>query len=119
VEHWELHGFDIPYAILWATFWQARKRESRCKAALTAVGVWKMLLPQRSCVSLGRCRRGLLIEGEGPALGAIEAAKERGAGRTGYVGDMSETWSYRVLTSIVSAEPLFEDMMKKTMDKSF
>ena len=57
---------------------------------------------------------------KGPALGAIEAAKEAGGYATGYVGDMSENGPDVVLVSLVwNLEPLFAQMLDDTHNGTF
>ena len=51
--------------------------------------------------------------GEGPALGAIEAAKESDGYVTGYVGDMTENGPDVVLVNLVwNLEPMFAQMLE-------
>jgi simple sugar transport system substrate-binding protein/basic membrane protein A len=58
--------------------------------------------------------------GEGPALGAIEAAKERGGYVTGYVGDMSGVGPNNVVVSLVwNLEPMFQKMLDETKAGKF
>jgi simple sugar transport system substrate-binding protein/basic membrane protein A len=58
--------------------------------------------------------------GEGPALGAIEAAKDRGGYVTGYANDMSENGPSSVLISMVwTLEPLFQKMLDDTHNGAF
>ena len=119
-----LYGFDIPvcHSMGEAFLAGAKSVNPDAKLITTAVGVWEDVAAAKEA-ALAQADAGVdfWIEcGEGPSLGAIEAAKERGGYVTGYVGDMSENGPEEVLTSIVwQLEPLFEDMMKKTMDKSF
>jgi basic membrane protein A len=119
-----LYGFDIPvcHSMGEAFLAGAKSVNPDAQLLLTAVGVWEDVAAAKEA-ALAQADAGVdfWIEcGEGPALGAIEAAKERGGYVTGYVGDMSENGPTEVLSSIVwQLEPLFEDMMKKTMDKTF
>ena len=58
--------------------------------------------------------------GEGPALGAIEAAKEAGGYVVGYVGDMSENGPTVVPVSLLwNLEPLFEQFLADTQAGTF
>ncbi len=119
-----LYGFDIPvcHAMGEAFIAGAKSVNPDAKLLTTAVGVWEDVAAAKEA-ALAQADLGVdyWIEcGEGPALGAIEAAKERGGYVTGYVGDMSESGPDVVLASIVwQLEPLFETMMQQTVDKSF
>ena len=119
-----LSGFDIPvcHSMGEAFLAGAQSVNPDAKLLSTAVGVWEDVAAAKEA-ALAQADAGVdfWVEcGEGPALGAIEAAKERGGYVTGYVGDMSENGPDVVLASIVwQLEPLFESMMTQTMDKTF
>lgn len=119
-----LYGFDIPvcHAMGEAFLAGAQSVNPEARLLTTAVGVWEdVAAAKEAALAQADVGADFWIEcGEGPALGAIEAAKERGGYVTGYVGDMSENGPDVVLSSIVwQLEPLFETMMQQTMDKSF
>jgi basic membrane protein A len=119
-----LYGFDIPvcHAMGEAFLAGAQSVNPEARLLTTAVGVWEdVAAAKEAALAQADVGADFWIEcGEGPALGAIEAAKERGGYVTGYVGDMSENGPDVVLSSIVwQLEPLFEAMMQQTMDKSF
>lgn len=119
-----LSGFDIPvcHSMGEAFLAGAQSVNPDAKLISTAVGVWEDVAAAKEA-ALAQADAGVdfWIEcGEGPALGAIEAAKERGGYVTGYVGDMSENGPDVVLASIVwQLGPLFEEMMSGTMTGSF
>jgi simple sugar transport system substrate-binding protein/basic membrane protein A len=119
-----LYGFDIPvcHAMGEAFLAGAQSVNPDAKLLTTAVGVWEDVAAAKEA-ALAQADAGVdfWIEcGEGPALGAIEAAKERGGYATGYVGDMSENGPDVVLASIFwNLDPLFTQMMQQTKDKSF
>ena len=100
----------------------AKSVNPNAKLITTAVGVWEDVAAAKEA-ALAQADAGVTfwIEcGEGPALGAIEAAKERGGYTTGYVGDMSVNGPDVVLGNVYwNLEPLFSKMMEQTMDKSF
>ena len=119
-----LYGFDIPvcHAMGEAFLAGAQSVNPDAKLLTTAVGAWEDVAAAKEA-ALAQADAGVdfWIEcGEGPALGAIEAAKERGGYVTGYVGDMSENGPDVVLASIFwNLDPLFAQMMQQTQDKSF
>ncbi len=119
-----LYGFDIPVCHAMGEAFLAGAKSVNPKATLitTAVGVWEDVAAAKEA-ALAQADAGVdfWIEcGEGPALGAIEAAKERGGFVTGYVGDMSENGPEVVLANVYwNLEPLFLKMMEQTKDKSF
>ena len=119
-----LYGFDIPvcHAMGEAFLAGAKSVNPDAKLLTTAVGVWEDVAAAKEA-ALAQADAGVdfWIEcGEGPALGAIEAAKERGGYVTGYVGDMSENGRDVVLASIFwNLDPLFAQMLQQTKGKTF
>jgi len=119
-----LYGFDIPVCHSMGEAFLAGAKTVNPNATLTvtAVGVWEDVAAAKEA-ALAQADAGVdyWIEcGEGPALGAIEAAKERGGYITGYVGDMSPNGPDVVLASVFwNMEPLFSLMMEQTMSKTF
>ena len=119
-----LAGFDVPvcHAMGQAFLLGARTVNPDVKLISTAAGSWEDVAASKEA-ALAQADAGVdfWIEcGEGPALGAIEAAKEVGGYVTGFVGDMSENGPDVVLTSIVwNLEPLFSKMLEQTQDGSF
>jgi simple sugar transport system substrate-binding protein/basic membrane protein A len=119
-----LVGFDIPvcHAMAMAFLAGARTVNPDVRLINTAAGSWEDVAAAKEA-ALAQAEAGVdfWIEcGEGPALGAIEAAKEAGGWVTGYVGDMSENGPDVVLTSLVwTLEPLFSTMMEQTVDGTF
>jgi simple sugar transport system substrate-binding protein/basic membrane protein A len=89
---------------------------------VTAVGDWVDVAKAKEA-ALAQADAGVdyWIEcGEGPALGAIEAAKERGGYVTGYVGDMTENGPEVVLANIMwDLVPMFTKMMEQTKAGTF
>jgi simple sugar transport system substrate-binding protein/basic membrane protein A len=119
-----LYGFDIPVCHAMGEAFLAGAQTVNPDATLitTAVGVWEDVAAAKEA-ALAQADAGVdfwMECGEGPALGAIEAAKERGGYVTGYVGDMSENGPDVVLASIFwNLDPLFSQMMVQTKDGSF
>lgn len=119
-----LYGFDIPVCFAMGEAMLAGAKTVRPDATLaaTAVGDW---------VDVGKAKEAALAQaetgvdfwmecGEGPALGAIEAAKETGGYATGYVGDMSNLGPEVVAASVVwNMEPLFQMMLEDAEAGSF
>jgi len=119
-----LYGFDIPvcHSMGEAFLAGAQSVNPAAKLITTAVGVWEDVAAAKEA-ALAQADAGVdfWIEcGEGPALGAVEAAKERGGYVTGYVGDMSENGPDVVLANVYwNLDPLFSKMMEQTKDKTF
>lgn len=115
-----LYGFDIPvcHAMGEALLAGARTVNPQAELITTAVGDWVDVAKAKEA-ALAQADAGVdfWIEcGEGPALGAIEAAKERGGFVTGYVGDMSENGPEVVLGNIMwDLVPMFTKMMEQTL----
>jgi simple sugar transport system substrate-binding protein/basic membrane protein A len=119
-----LYGFDIPvcHAMGEALLAGAKTVNPDAQLIVTAVGDWVDVAKAKEA-ALAQADAGVdfWIEcGEGPALGAIEAAKERGGYVTGYVGDMTENGPDVVLASIVwDLIPMFTTMMEQTKAGTF
>jgi simple sugar transport system substrate-binding protein/basic membrane protein A len=119
-----LSGFDIPVCHSMGEAFLAGARSVNPDVTLirTAAGSWEDVAASKEA-ALAQAEAGVdfWIEcGEGPALGAIEAAKEVGGYTTGYVGDMSENGPETVVVSIVwNLEPLFTKMLEQTLDGTF
>lgn len=119
-----LYGFDIPVCHSMGEAFIAGVKSVKPEATLisTAVGDWADVARAKEA-ALAQADSGVdyWIEcGEGPALGAIEAANEVGGYVTGYVGDMSELGPDVVLASIVwNLEPLFRQMVQDSVGDNF
>jgi basic membrane protein A and related proteins len=119
-----LSGFDIPvcHAMGEAFLAGALTVNPDATLAVAAVGDWIDVAKAKEA-ALAQADTGVdfWIEcGEGPALGAIEAAKEVDGYVVGYVGDMSENGPDVVPVSLVwNMVPLFEAFMSDTLDGSF
>jgi basic membrane protein A and related proteins len=119
-----LYGFDIPvcHAMGEALLAGAKTVNPDAQLIVTAVGDWVDVAKAKEA-ALAQADAGVdyWIEcGEGPALGAIEAAKERGGYVTGYVGDMTENGPEVVLANIVwDLIPMFTTMMEETTAGTF
>ncbi len=119
-----LYGFDIPVCHAMGEAFIAGAKSVNPNASLitTAVGVWEDVAAAKEA-ALAQADAGVdfWIEcGEGPSLGAIEAAKERGGYASGYVGDMSSNGPDVVLASAYwNLEPLFLKMMEQIKDGTF
>ncbi len=119
-----LYGFDIPvcHAMGEALLAGAKTVNPDASLIQTAVGDWVDVAKAKEA-ALAQADAGVdfWIEcGEGPALGAIEAAKERGGYVTGYVGNMTENGPDVVLVNLMwNLEPMFSKMLEDTHSKSF
>jgi basic membrane protein A len=119
-----LYGFDIPvcHAMGEAMLLGAQSVNPDAELISTAVGDWVDVAKAKEA-ALAQADAGVdyWIEcGEGPALGAIEAAKEAGGYATGYVGDMTENGPDVVLANIVwNLEPMFTAMLEQTNAGTF
>lgn len=119
-----LYGFDIPvcHAMGEALLLGAQTVNPNATLTQTAVGDWVDVAKAKEA-ALAQADAGVdyWIEcGEGPALGAIEAAKERNGYATGYVGDMSENGPDSVIVSLVwDLVPMFTQMMNDTQNGAF
>jgi basic membrane protein A and related proteins len=119
-----LYGFDIPvcHSMGEAFLAGAQTVNPDVELISTAVGDWIDVAKAKEA-ALAQADTGVdfWIEcGEGPALGAIEAAKEVDGYATGYVGDMSENGPEVVPISIFwNLEPLFTQFMDDTLDGTF
>ncbi len=119
-----LYGFDIPvcHAMGEALLAGAKTVNPDATLIQTAVGDWVDVAKAKEA-ALAQADAGVdfWIEcGEGPALGAIEAAKEAGGYVTGYVGDMTENGPDVVLVNLIwNLEPLFSQMLEDTRSDSF
>lgn len=119
-----LHGFDIPvcHSMGEAFLAGAKTVNPDIKLISTAVGDWVDVAKAKEA-ALAQADAGVdfWIEcGEGPALGAIEAAKDRGGYVVGYGNDMSENGPDVVLISMIwELEPLFQKMLDDTHGGAF
>jgi basic membrane protein A and related proteins len=119
-----LYGFDIPvcHSMGEALLAGAQTVNPDATLSVTAVGDWIDVAKAKEA-ALAQADTGVdfwLECGEGPALGAIEAAKEAGGYVTGYVGDMTENGPDVVLANIIwNMQPIFDDMMATTLDGTF
>jgi simple sugar transport system substrate-binding protein/basic membrane protein A len=119
-----LGGFDIPVCHSMAEAFKAGARSVNPNSTLLAsyVGDWGDVAKAKEA-ALAQIDAGADFGigcGEGPTLGMIEAAKERGVYATGYVGDMSEIAPDTVLTSLVwNLYPLLETMVKDVQAGTF
>lgn len=119
-----LYGFDIPvcHAMGEALLAGAKTVNPDATLIQTAVGDWVDVAKAKEA-ALAQADAGVdfWIEcGEGPALGAIEAAKEAGGYVTGYVGNMTENGPDVVLVNLIwNLEPMFTQMLDDTHNKSF
>ncbi len=119
-----IYGADIPvcHALGEALLAGAKTVNPDATLIMTAVGDWVDVAKAKEA-ALAQADAGVdfWVEcGEGPALGAIEAAKERGATCTGYVGDMTENGPDVVLMNIMwDLLPMFTKMLDQTLDGTF
>lgn len=119
-----LYGFDIPvcHSMGEALLLGAQTVNPDAQLIQTAVGDWVDVAKAKEA-ALAQAEAGVdfWIEcGEGPALGAIEAAKEAGGYVTGYVGDMIENGPDVVLVNLIwNLEPMFIQMLEDTHAGTF
>ncbi len=119
-----LYGFDIPvcHSMGEAMLLGAQTVNPDAQLIQTAVGDWIDVAKAKEA-ALAQAEAGVdfWIEcGEGPALGAIEAAKEAGGYVTGYVGDMTENGPDVVLINLIwNLEPMFVQMLADTHAGTF
>ena len=119
-----VHGFDIPvcHAMGEALVEGAKTVNPDAELTTVAAGDWYDAAKAKEA-ALAQADAGVdfwIQCGEGPTLGAIEAAKEVNGYATGYVGEMSDLGPEVVLTSIVwNLEPMFANMLGSTLDGSF
>lgn len=119
-----VYGFDIPvcHSMGEAFIAGAKTVNPDAELIVTAVGDWiDVAKAKAAAVAQADAGVDFWIEcGEGPALGTIKAAEERGGYATGYAGDMSENGPEVVLTSVVwNLEPLFQKMLDDTLSGTF
>jgi simple sugar transport system substrate-binding protein/basic membrane protein A len=119
-----IYGFDIPvcHAMGEAMLAGAKTVNPNAELTSTAIGDWLDAAKGKEA-ALAQSDTGVdfwVQCGEAPTVGAIEAAKEKGGFVTGYVGDMTENGPDVVLVNIIwNLEPMFEDMMKTTLEGTF
>jgi simple sugar transport system substrate-binding protein/basic membrane protein A len=119
-----VYGFDIPvcHSMGEALLQGAKSVNPNATLTVTAVGDW-VDVSKAKAAALAQADAGVdfWIEcGEGPALGTIKAAEERGGYATGYVNDMSKDGPTTILTSIVwNMEPIFQKMLDDTRTGKF
>ena len=120
-----LYGFDIPvcHAMGEAMLAGAKTVNPEATLTMTAVGDWGDVSAAKEAGLAQVDTAGVdywIGCGEGPTLGSIEAAKEKGGHATGYVGDMSGLGPETVLASIVwNMEPIFDRLIEQTAAGSF
>jgi simple sugar transport system substrate-binding protein/basic membrane protein A len=119
-----IYGFDIPvcHAMGEALVAGAQTVNPDAELTATAAGDWYDAAKAKEA-ALAQADTGVdfwVQCGEGPTLGAIEAARESGGFATGYVGDMTENGPEVVLTNIIwNLEPMFRDMLQSTLAGTF
>jgi basic membrane protein A len=119
-----LYGDDIPvcHGMGEAFLAGAKTVNPKAKLITTAVGDWVDVAKSKEA-ALAQADAGVdyWIEcGEGPALGAIEAAKARGGYVTGYVGDMTSQGPTTVLVNLTwNLVPMFSKMLDDTHKGAF
>jgi simple sugar transport system substrate-binding protein/basic membrane protein A len=119
-----LGGFDIPVCHSMAESFLAGARAMNPNAKLLSsyVGDWGDVAKAKEA-ALAQIEAGADFAvscGEGPTLGSIEAAKEKGTLATGYVGDMTEVATQTVAISLVwDLYTLVGQMVKDTEQSTF
>jgi basic membrane protein A len=119
-----LYGYDIPvcHSMGEAMIAGAKTVNPDAELVVTEVGDWGDVAKAKEA-ALAQADAGVdfwINCGEGPALGSIEAAKEKGGYVTGYVGDMSENGPDVVLVNLMwQLEPLFSQMLSDSKAGTF
>lgn len=119
-----LYGFDIPvcHAMGEALLAGAKTVNPKATLASAAVGSWDDVAKAKEA-ALSQAETGVdywIGCGQGPTIGQIEAAKEKGGLATSYVGDMSSLGPQVVATNLIwNMEPLFTRMIDDTKAKTF
>jgi simple sugar transport system substrate-binding protein/basic membrane protein A len=120
-----LYGFDIPvcHSMGEAMLAGAKTVNPNATLTVTAVGDWGDVSAAKEAGLAQVDTAGVdywIGCGEGPTLGSIEAAREKGGYATGYVGDMSSLGPDVVLSSIVwNMEPIFDRLVEDTASDGF
>lgn len=112
-----LYGFDVPacHAMGQAMLTAAKTVKPSATLTATAVGDWSDVAKAKEA-ALAQADAGVdywVACGQGPALGAIEAVKQKKTGyTTGYVGDMAKLAPEAIASSIVwDMVPIFKQML--------
>ncbi|MEP0919111.1 BMP family protein [Leptolyngbya sp. DQ-M1] len=119
-----LSGFDIPVCHAMGEAMLAGAKTVRPDVTLTsaAVGDWYDVAKAKEA-ALSQAETGVdywIGCGQGPTIGQIEAAKQKGGYVTSYVGDMSSMGEKVVATNLIwNLEPLFSRMLEDTKAKKF
>ncbi|NDJ17527.1 BMP family protein [Myxacorys almedinensis] len=119
-----LYGFDIPVCHAMGEAMLAGAKTVRPDATLTssAVGNWDDVAKAKEA-ALSQAETGVdfwIGCGQGPTIGQIEAAKEKGGYTTSYVGDMSSLGPQVVASNLIwNMEPLFNRMLDDTKAGKF
>lgn len=120
-----LYGFDIPvcHSMGEAMLAGAKTVNPEASLTVTAVGDWGDVSKAKEAGVAQVDTAGVdfwIGCGEGPTLGSLEAAKDKGGFATGYVGDMSNLAPDVVLSSIVwNMEPIFDQIVEETASGTF
>lgn len=119
-----LYGFDVPVCHSEGVAFLAGARTVNPSAQLivSEVGDWVDVAKGKEA-GLAQADAGVdywVMCGESAALGALEAAKERGGYVTGHVGDFSEIGKEHVLAGMIwNLEPIFQIMLDQTHAGTF
>lgn len=120
-----LYGFDVPacHAMGQAMLTAAKTLKPSATLTATAVGDWGDVAKAKEA-ALAQADAGVdywVACGQGPALGAIEAVKQKKTGyTTGYVGDMAKLAPEAIASSIVwDMVPIFKQMLSDINSGAF
>lgn len=114
-----VYGFDIPacHAMGEAMLAGAKQVRPDVQLTATAAGDWYDIAKAKEAAT-AQAEAGVdywIGCGQGPTLGTIEAAKDKGGYATGYVGDMSSLGPNVVAANIIwNMEPIFSQMLENT-----
>ncbi len=117
-------GFDIPacHSLIEAFYLGAQEVQPDASGVTTYVGDWIDVAKAKEA-AVAAADQGADVFGacgEGPVLGQIELAQERGLLATGYVGDMSSLAPDNILASMVwQTEALLRQMVTDIQDGTF
>ncbi len=117
-------GFDIPacHSLIEAFYLGAQEVNPQARGVTTYIGDWVDVSKAKEAATAAADEGADVFAacGEGPVLGQIALAEERGLLATGYVGDMSELAKDTVFASMVwDTSALLRPMISDINDDSF
>jgi basic membrane protein A and related proteins len=119
-----VYGYDIPvcHAMGKAMLAGAKTKRPDAQLVASAAGDWYDIAKAKEAAA-AQAETGVdfwIGCGQGPTLGTIQAAKDKGGFATSYVGDMSSQGPNTVAANLIwNMEPLFTKMLDDTAKGSF